>query len=302
MTENLKIFIIILVVNLLIVIGYIVWNLLRRKEERGAVIAKTLVMCICPLAGPLFLMVGYIGYRLFFSQAMDLEDVVFSKERAKVYLRADEERERNMVSMEEALAVTDKMNLRKLMMNVVRGDVKKSLGSISLALNSEDSETSHYAASVLQDELNTFRTKAQQQYRAIVECEEFNSSNALELIHFMNEMLTQNVFTEMEQESMVQMMLDVCELLYQHAALMMSSYDYEAICLRLLDVHRYDECQNWCERLVECYPNSLPAYTCRMKLSYYTGQQETFFSLMEELRRSNIIIDKETLELIRIFS
>ena len=63
----------------------------------------------------------------------DLEDVIFSKERIKTHLKADEERERNMVPIEEALAVSDRKNLRMLMMNVIRGDLKDSLESIMLA-------------------------------------------------------------------------------------------------------------------------------------------------------------------------
>ena len=46
----------------------------------------------------------------------------------KTHLKADEERERNMVPIEEALAVSDRKNLRMLMMNVIRGDLKRFFG------------------------------------------------------------------------------------------------------------------------------------------------------------------------------
>ena len=62
-----------------------------------------------------------------------------------------------MIPLEEAIAITEKQDLRSLMMNVVSSDIKNSLASITLALNSEDTETAHYAASVLQDALNDFR-------------------------------------------------------------------------------------------------------------------------------------------------
>lgn len=48
------------------------------------------------------------------------------------------------------------------MLNVIRGDYQNSLSSINLALNSEDSETAHYAASILQDVLNNFRSQVQE--------------------------------------------------------------------------------------------------------------------------------------------
>ena len=50
------------------------------------------------------------------------------------------------------------------MLNVIRGDYRNSLAAINLALNSEDSETAHYAASVLQDVLMIFEVK----YRQII--------------------------------------------------------------------------------------------------------------------------------------
>ena len=105
----------------------------------------------------MFIGVGYFIYKIIFRQQVDLDDVIFSKERVRMHIKADEETERNMVPLEEALAVSDKKNLRALMMNIIKGDITKSLATIMLALNSQDSETSHYAASVLRDELNDFR-------------------------------------------------------------------------------------------------------------------------------------------------
>ncbi len=49
-----------------------------------------------------FLCATFLLYKLFMSQAMDLSDVVFSKERVKTFIPPDEERGRNMVSIEEA--------------------------------------------------------------------------------------------------------------------------------------------------------------------------------------------------------
>ena len=118
---------------------------------------KAIVMLLCPVVGPTFLCAAFLLYKLFMSQAMDLSDVVFSKERVKTFIPPDEERGRNMVSIEEALEVTDKKSLRTFMMNVIRGDYRKYLSSISLALNNEDTETAHYAASILQDVLGEFR-------------------------------------------------------------------------------------------------------------------------------------------------
>ena len=114
-------------------------------------------MVLCPVIGPLFFFMGQLFYLLVFWRDVDLADVIFSKERVRTRMKADEERERDIIPLEEAILVNEKKDLRMVMMNVIKEDIRNSLASITLALDSEDSEASHYAAAVLSDELNKFR-------------------------------------------------------------------------------------------------------------------------------------------------
>ena len=153
---------------------------------------KAVMMFLCPVVGPMFVLLSFILFKLFSSQGMDLSDIVFSKDRTENFLRPDEEMERNMVSLEEALEVTDKKSLRTLMLNVIRGDYQNSLSSINLALNSKDSETAHYAASILQDVLNNFRSQVQKKYLLCQEENEQQVENCVNLVEYMNPILENN--------------------------------------------------------------------------------------------------------------
>lgn len=51
----------------------------------------------------------------------------------------------------------------------------------------------------------------------------------------------------------------------------------------------------------KCYPDMLATYTCLLKLYFSLDSREQFFEVMDELRSSDIVIDNETLELIRVF-
>ena len=179
MTDKECFFVIVCLVNAAISVLYLVWgicvavpakNAAQGEENpvlhdnRRAYVIRFIVMLLCPVTGPLFFLGSHLLFLLFFRREVDLEDVVFSKERIRQHLKADEERERDIVPVEEALAVSDQKYLRGLMLKVLRGDIQESLEAITLALDSEDSETSHYAASVLQDELNEFRTYVQKLY------------------------------------------------------------------------------------------------------------------------------------------
>ncbi len=249
-----------------------------------------------------FFFTGYAIYRTVFRQGADLADVIFSKDRVKVHKRADTEREGNLAPIEEALAVSDKDSLRTLVLNVVRGDVKNSLASIALALNSEDTETSHYAASVLRDELNDFRQKSQELYNAIKQDGEQSVEYASILVEYMNSVLAQDVFHDMEQHTYVKMMEEAAGFLYMKDKEKLTPEYMEWICLRLLGIKEYKDMELWCERSRELYPGELSTYTCQLKLYFTIEDKNKFFDVLNRLRQSDIVIDKETLELIRIFS
>lgn len=258
-------------------------------------------MLLCPVVGPTFVFVAFWFSRLFMLMSMDLSDVVFSKERVETFIRPDEETEKNMVSLEEALEVTDKKSLRSFILNVIRGDYKNSLSSIALALNSEDTETAHYAASILQDVLSDFRVGVQEKYRILDEDEEHIAENCVNLLEYMNPVVEQKVLTDLEQRSMAERMDEVLQKAWTADRQKISSSVYAKVCQRLLETEDYENCRKWCARAREQYPEALSSYTCQLKLFFSCGDRENFFRVMQELKESDITIDNETLELIRIF-
>lgn len=314
MTE-LQVFLLLMAVNFGIACGYLAWGIVlvphvRKKRpdreaetySRASYLIRVAVMLICPVAGPLFFLAGQLVHLLFFRQAVDLQDIIFSKERVEKRVRADTEREGNMVPMEEALAVSDSESLRTLMMDIIRRDTKQSLTSIARALNSEDSETSHYAAAVLRDELNGFRQHTQEIYRHMKE----DGSDACEyaglLLEYMNGLLAQKVFPDLEQKAYVAMMEETGRFLLEREGDLLTAGYLEWICLRLLEIRDFEHMQFWCDVSRERYPDELFTYTCRLKMYFTQGDRKRFFEVLNRLKKSDIVIDRETLDLMRIFS
>lgn len=300
MTLEQRLFLIVLIINFFIILCYVTWHCLVRRNSSKSMWIRVTVMFFCPVVGSGFFLLSFLFFKFFFQMPVNLEDVIFSKERVRTYTHAEEDRERNIVSLEEAIEITDKEELRGLMLNVVRGDIQKSLSAISLALNSEDSETAHYAASVLQDALNHFRFNVQKQYLKLTQ-EKFQPDYAEAMLEYMNSVLEQRVFTELEQKTYVATMEEVAELLYVNSRESMTSSMFEAISLRLLETEDFEKCAKWCERAEYQYPNTLATYSCRLKLYFNSGQREKFFEVIRELKQSAVVIDSETLEMIRVF-
>ena len=298
-------FIVVLILNTLVAVIYGIWNFIQcriREKSVKEYMIRMVIMLMCPVVGPMFFAVIKLIGVLFFRQNVDLADVIFSKERVTTYLHADEEQESNVVPIEEALVICDKGNLRNLMMNVVRGDVEESLASIALALNSDDSETSHYAATVLRDVLNDFRAHTQELFIVMNRNEKDSCEYACLLIEYMNGVLKQEVFQEAEQRSFVDMMEKACDYLYERDWRRLTPQYIGWLCNLFLKIQSYDKMKLWSDRGRDMYPDELIIYVCYLKYYFTVGKKKQFFEELDRLKQSDIVIDKETLELIRRFS
>ena len=298
-------FIVVLILNTLVAVIYGIWNFIQcriREKSVKEYMIRMVIMLMCPVVGPMFFAVIKLIGVLFFRQNVDLADVIFSKERVTTYLHADEEQESNVVPIEEALVICDKGNLRNLMMNVVRGDVEESLASIALALNSDDSQTSHYAATVLRDVLNDFRAHTQELFIVMNRNEKDSCEYACLLIEYMNGVLKQEVFQEAEQRSFVDMMEKACDYLYERDWRRLTPQYIGWLCNLFLKIQSYDKMKLWSDRGRDMYPDELIIYVCYLKYYFTVGKKKQFFEELDRLKQSDIVIDKETLELIRTFS
>ncbi len=318
MARDEHIFLIVLAVNLIVSVIYLLAGVfvfvpgraaLAKKDgteilydNRRTYVIRFFEMILCPVIVPLFFLMGHLFYLFVFWRDANLADVIFSKERVKTNQKADVEVERNIIPLEEALLVNEKKDLRTVFVNVMREDIRSSLASITLALDSEDSETSHYAAAVLSDELNKFRIFVQKQLLRIREDDSPDTECEETLIDYMDHILKQHVFSVHEQRKFVNQMAETAELLYGKDSSRITVQRYEALCLRILEIKDYANVEKWCLRMEGQYPDELPTYTCRLKLSFARQDREAFFQTLEALKKSDVVIDRETLELIRIFS
>ena len=98
------------------------------------------------------------------------------------------------------------------------------------------------------------------------------------------------------------MMDEAAQKLYRKNTAKMTPAYYEAVILRSLELKLFEQAGVWCQRLEEAYPDQLTAYSCRMKLYYTEGKRKQFFEVLDQIKKSEIVIDSETLEFIRIFS
>ena len=305
MTRAGIVFLIVVIINCLIAAVYLLWYLVfkRDQDNRKQYIMHTVIMVLCPVIGPLFFLCGFLKYHFLVFGDRDLSDVEFRKSRHKPRLKADEERERNIVPVEEAILISDKEKKRKNMLNVLLGETDEALSSIAMALNSDDSEVAHYAASFLQSKLDLFRENVRRAMQIIQEKESREEScteDILALIRYMEQLLKQKVLTQLEQTDYVGQMEGLCQKVYDMAKDQIDPICYSGICRLLIDLKAYDRAEVWGERFAAQYPDQLQAYKLRMRLYFEMEEKDKFFETLDQLKSSNVVIDNQTLKLIRM--
>ena len=67
-----------------------------------------------------------------------------------------------------------------------------------------------------------------------------------------------------------------------------------------MELGEYDKAELWGNRFYEQYPDQLSSYKLRLKLYFESSQKDKFFEVLDQLRASSVVVDNQTLELIRM--
>ena len=301
--QEIILFLSIIIINTLICIIYYLRGTANHKKDEGTrkYLMLAVFMFFCPVAGPIFLALGTVGYYLFFDSSIDLAAITFSKERVDVLERPDEESEMNLVPMEEAIMIDDKESLRQLLLTVLRGDMSKSINAVAKALNSSDSEASHYAASAIMDITAEFQKTIQKFQVQLTENPKDLEVNQL-YIEYLLRMLGTNFLSDMELKTYVYELQHVCIAFYEHTPSGMKVEYMSGLIGLLTKIGDLQSAEPWLERIRRDYPDDMEMYRCALHFYYETKNKINFFELLTSLKQSDITVDKDLLEMIRIFN
>ncbi len=272
------------------------------KKNRNKAILVSMIMISCPLIAPAYLMLSWISYKLislFGSQSVDLSSLSFSKEKTKPKTSSDIMANVNKVPLEEVLLVESTKNRRDGFLAVLKEDALGSVDMIKQAVHDYDSEISHYAASALMDIIEQY---SQREKTAYARCQsEPTSEHKAEYVDVVTTFLQKDLLSRVEK-------LKLMERLEQEMQLY-SDYDIAKVGSVLLakvgalwgSADDSIKANYWLQEAFHTNQYSLETYKIALVHYYTTKQVKEFKSLLATLKRSNLVIDHETLEWIRFF-
>ncbi|MGB8452022.1 MAG: hypothetical protein WCD89_06790 [Anaerocolumna sp.] len=288
----------IVIFNFIISIIILLVLLGRKEKEKGFMLF--VFMLTCPLIGPCFLLLSRGLKLLFYKKEIDMEDLSFHTENLEMIIGPDFNKEINVVPVEEALLISDNFNKRRVILDVLKEDYNNSLIVITSALESEDSETSHYVASVIADVKSNFKVTVQKMQENSEKYPEDIEIRYL-LIDYIHQFLVKNVLSEIEEITYIQQYMQLMEDLFYYHKEAVTGRMYKQVIYHLLKIGNSSAALLWGERALNENINDLEAYKGILKLYYETGNKFKFFEILNKLKKSDIEFDNECIELVRYY-
>jgi len=300
--SKLEIIICILLLNFIIALAYLFIKWIKRDLNGGIIMCN--FMIICPVVGPLYLFFSWFIYEIYFKRRdtnVSIEELSLSKERIEMILKPDMKKALNKVSLEDVLIVSDKKSARELLLDVVREDSNSSAKAILKAVEHKDSEVSHYAASAISDIINEFKA-SEKQLRDNYNKDKGNNELCNEYIDYLNNFLSQKILSSAEQRFYCALFEDLVITMEEHLPSELSGELYNKLVCLLLDLGENDKAKVWVKKALINNENELESYKAGLRYYYNNEDRSEFLLLMEKLKKSDVLLDHDTLEMIRFFS
>lgn len=283
-----------------IIIGFIVLFVLIWKKEKTKGFLLFLFVLLCPVIAPGFLFISWCLRKLLYIKQIDLGNLSFHTDKLEMITGPEFEKEIDVVPVEEVLLISNNHNKRRVILDILKEDYNNSLTAITGALESEDSETSHYVATIITDVKSEFKATVQKMQESLNTYKDDVEICCL-IIDYIDAFLKKNVLTEIEEMTYVDQYVKIMEKLYTGYKETITGKMYKNTICYLLKVKNVSKALIWGERaIVEC-PNDLEAYKGVLKLYFEIKDKNKFFDTLSKMKNSNVQFDHESMELVRFY-
>lgn len=293
---------ILLVINLCIAAGYFLWKCFVKKDIRKGVIVS-LFLLLVPVIGVIFIVCTKIVDFLFYwkrNKSIDTSDFSFSKERSRMIISDDIDKESDKVPLEEAFMISDSMNRRTAFLEILKNnDSEDYILQIRRAMRNDDSEVVHYAATYITDTIAKYK-EDELKLRKI--CEN-NSDEEIYLtyLHYCEKMLSSHILSEPDEL----LYLSLYELYLDRLYTMNKNKVDPCLIIRILDlykIYKKDDLRvKWITRMRDYIDQDINAAKEVLKYYFEIHDNEQFFTTLEYIKQSPLELDAELIEWIRMF-
>lgn len=287
------------VLNTVIALLYMVIQGARKKQSY--ILSRGMIMLLCPVTGVLVYLASYIIGLVLKEQEVDYSNISMSKDKKQFYQKLDKIKESGTLPMEEVLSVSTSKDRRAAMMNLLKMDVNDNLGLIRKAVENDDVETSHYAASALTEALGKFSVQLNE-YQVAYDKDRTKLETNREFIDAVVRILDSGALIGVEEKKYQYMLVHIVENMNHYHREELTESDYSHVINALCGVGNVAEAEKWADQSFMDYPQSEQSYLNILLVKYLLNKKEDFEDTMNRLKSSRIPLSQKGLDIVRYWS
>ncbi len=289
---------IILVNTIISVVFLVVFTLLGKFKPA---LCKTIIMILTPPFGVICFFVNFIISLFDRKSEIDYLELTFNREKKEFAEQTDYETEKEFVPLEEALIISDVQDKRRALLNVLKADVSNNMKSLVKALDNEDSETAHYAASALMDVLQKYSKQLSGlsvKYKENPEDADINKEYADTTYEY----ISSGVLGEIEVKKYAHLYVELIDNLNKYHPDMIDTEQYRNVVECLLKIGKYDEADKWASLSIERQPNIEQSYLNSLNVKYKTEKWDEFKAVMDSMLKSGAQLSDKGIGIVRFWN
>lgn len=286
----------ILVIHLLLSILFSGMIYLKEKSLNYA-ITSLLISLAIPLFGVILFSIVRFD---FLNSRVSQNDYIAKAYSGRNYFKdLDIADETNVVSIEEALLISDTDYRREIMMKALKKDALKYIQFISTAINNDDPETAHYAAASM---LN-MRRALDIKMRETLKIRDENPDNISIAMDYFD--ITDSYINIFDIDSGIRAKYIDDNILILKTIIEDKVGTPQKYIMRLIELlvasGNYEEAKKYCKIFLLIYPDNEDKYEGLLKSYYEMKNKKDFDFVLRRLIDSEIMFSNEMLEIMRFW-
>ncbi|MCX0371705.1 hypothetical protein LIZ77_13170 [Clostridium perfringens] len=276
---------------------YIVMKLLRRNESNTVF----LISLSIPYVGFIILLSILICKKIIstdYGNELLKRESKYEKSISLLVRYAELEHKKDLIPAEEALILNNNSIKRDLIKDVLKKDTYKYRNVLLNALMDEDTETSHYAATAItqmKGKLTILMQKFEADYEKNTKCQE----NADMFLKAIKDYIESNFIDSKECNKLKNIYKKVLEQYKQNFKF--TSYQFEELIKIYINLKEYKSALEYTNEFKEQFKDDIRPYTLLLEIYYCLKDKKNFNNIILEIRESNLILDSQSLDLLRFW-
>lgn len=274
-------------------IGWRIWGL-------SYVFLRGITMLVCPVVGPCCYGVCFLIELIFPKSDEGYSKLSIDKSRREYVAKVDKEYEMEVLPLEEVLTVSSAKDRRRAMLNMLKMDISENLNLVRKAVENEDSETSHYAASALTDVFNQFNLELND-LQVKYDNDRSNQQTNTEFLDVVLRILNSGGLVGVEETKYYYMYINLMLNLEKYHWEAITEEYYAMMVKALQKVGKLPDAEKWAELSLQRQPDVEQSYLNVMYIKYILGKEEEFEEILKKLTGSNIALSQKGLDIVRFW-